>query len=80
MVINTTFNNISMISWQSVLLEAETRVPGKNPPAGMEIVAFHKQRHTIVLIRSNLIKIRFPHLLPIFYRCFVVGTSTTDRK
>ena len=30
MVFNTTFNNISVISWQSVLLVEETRVPGEN--------------------------------------------------
>jgi len=30
MVFNTTFNNISVISWQSVLLVQETRVPGEN--------------------------------------------------
>jgi hypothetical protein len=29
-VFNTTFNNISDISWQSVLLVEETRVPGEN--------------------------------------------------
>jgi hypothetical protein len=30
MVFNATFNNISVISWQSVLLMEETRVPGEN--------------------------------------------------
>ena len=30
MVLNTTFNNISVISWRSVLLVEETRVPGEN--------------------------------------------------
>jgi hypothetical protein len=30
MVFNATFNNISVISWQSVLLVQETRVPGEN--------------------------------------------------
>jgi hypothetical protein len=30
MVFNTTFNNISVISWQSVLLVEETGVPGEN--------------------------------------------------
>jgi len=30
MVFNTTFNNISAISWWSVLLVEETRVPGEN--------------------------------------------------
>ena len=29
-VFNSTFNNISVISWQSVLLVEETRVPGEN--------------------------------------------------
>jgi hypothetical protein len=30
MVFNTTFNNISVISWWSVLLVEETRIPGEN--------------------------------------------------
>ena len=30
MVFNITFNNISVISWQSVLLVEETGVPGEN--------------------------------------------------
>ena len=30
MVFNTTFNNISVISWQSVLFLEETGVPGEN--------------------------------------------------
>ena len=30
MVFNTTFNNISVISWQSLLLVKETEVPGEN--------------------------------------------------
>ena len=30
MVLNTTFNNISVISWQSVLLVEETGVLGEN--------------------------------------------------
>jgi hypothetical protein len=30
MVLNATFNNISVISWQSVLVVEETRVPGEN--------------------------------------------------
>jgi hypothetical protein len=32
MVFNATFNNISLISRQSVLLVEETRVPGEKPP------------------------------------------------
>jgi hypothetical protein len=30
MVFNTTFNDISVILWQPVLLEEETGVPGEN--------------------------------------------------
>jgi hypothetical protein len=30
MVFNATFNNISVISWRSVLLVKETEVPGEN--------------------------------------------------
>jgi hypothetical protein len=30
MMFNATFNNISVISWGSVLLMEESRVPGKN--------------------------------------------------
>jgi len=30
MVFNATFNNISVISWQSVLVVEETGVPGEN--------------------------------------------------
>jgi hypothetical protein len=30
MVVNAIFNNISVISWWSVLLVEETRVPGEN--------------------------------------------------
>ena len=47
MVFNATFNNISVISWQSVLLMEETGVPGENHRP----VASHSQTlsHNIVL-------------------------------
>jgi hypothetical protein len=32
MMFNATFNNISVISWRSVLLVNETGVPGENLP------------------------------------------------
>jgi hypothetical protein len=32
---NTTFNNISIISWRSVLLIGETAVPGENHRPGL---------------------------------------------
>ena len=31
MVFNATFNNISVISWRSVLLVEETGIPGEKP-------------------------------------------------
>ena len=47
MVLNATFNNISVISWQSVLLVEETRVSGENSRP----VASHRQSlsHYVVL-------------------------------
>ena len=47
MVLNSTVNNISVISWQSVLLVEEIRVPGENHWA----VASHSQTlsHNVVL-------------------------------
>ena len=39
MVFNTIFNNISVISWHSVLLVEETKVPGENHRP----VASHRQ-------------------------------------
>jgi hypothetical protein len=47
-VFNTTFNNISIISWQSLLLMEETRVPGENHRP----VASHWQ---IMLYRVHLV-------------------------
>ena len=46
MVINATFNNISVISWRSVLLVAETGEPGENHRP----VASHRQTiyHNVV--------------------------------
>jgi hypothetical protein len=56
MVFNTTFNNISVISWQSVLLVEETRVPRENHrPA-----ASHWQTlsHNVVSSTPRLIRIQ----------------------
>jgi hypothetical protein len=45
MVFNTTFNNISVKLWWSVLLVEETRIPGENhSPAGLiKIVKIPKE-------------------------------------
>ena len=60
MVFNATFNNISVISWQSVLLVEETGVPGKNH----RTVANHWQTlsHNVVSSTSLLNGIRIHNL------------------
>jgi len=56
MVFNATFNNISFISWRSVLLEEETRVPRENNRP----VASHWQTlsHNVVSITPRMGGIR----------------------
>jgi hypothetical protein len=50
MVFNATFNNISAISWWSVLLVEETRVPGENHRPSLWL-------HSINIITTENIKI-----------------------
>ena len=56
MVFNATFNNISAISWQLVLLVEETRVSGENHRP----VASHRQTlsHNVLSSRPSLSGIR----------------------
>ena len=51
MVFNATFNNISVISWQLVLLVEETGVPGENHRP----IASHLQNlsHNVHLVRAG---------------------------
>ena len=53
---NTTFNNISAISWRSILLVEETGVSGEN----YQLVAGHSQTvsHNVVLRTPRLSEIR----------------------
>ena len=55
-VFYTTFNNISVISWRSVLLVEETGVPGENHRP----VASHRQTlpHNVVSSTPRLSRIR----------------------
>jgi hypothetical protein len=42
MVFNATFNNISVISWRSVLLADETGVPGENHTPPLKFSVFYR--------------------------------------
>jgi len=41
MVFNATFNNISLILWQSVLLVEETIIPGRNQMCKKSLTLYH---------------------------------------
>jgi hypothetical protein len=45
MVFNTTFNNISVISWWSVLLVEESGVPGENQEADIKTPGLLSRGH-----------------------------------
>ena len=47
LVLNATYNNISVISWRSVLLVEETGVPGENHQPGA------RHRYTLLHRDSN---------------------------
>ena len=57
MVLSATFNNISVISWRSVLLVEETGVPGKTTDLYMLQVT-DKLSHNVVSSTPRLIGIR----------------------
>ena len=51
MVFSATFNNISVISWLSILLVEETRVPGKKTQTSRK--SLHNKLYRIMLYRVN---------------------------
>ena len=51
-MLNVTFNNISVISWRSVLLVGETGVPRENH----QLVASHRQT-----LSQNVVSSTLPH-------------------
>ena len=50
MVFNVTFDNISVISWRTVLLEEESGLPGENDRP----VASHRQTKSHNVVSSTL--------------------------
>jgi hypothetical protein len=59
MMLNATFNNISVISWWSVLLVEEIEVPGENH---RPVVASRRQNLSHNVLHLALIEIRTPNI------------------
>jgi hypothetical protein len=56
MVFNATFNNISVISWRSILLVEETGIPGENhQPAASHLQTLS---HNVVSSTPHLSEVR----------------------
>ena len=71
MMFNATFNNISAISWRSVLLVEETRVPGENYWPFVS----HWQTYHIMLYRWHLAWVGFELTILV-----VIGTDCIGIK
>ena len=54
MVFNATFNNISVISWQSVLLVEEAGVPGEKHQPDTNLQTYHIMLYRVHLAISRI--------------------------
>ena len=52
MVFNATFNNISVISWRSILLVEEIRIPGENHRPTLSHNLASPERDNVKLTKS----------------------------
>jgi hypothetical protein len=68
-VLNATFNNISVISWQSVLLVEETGIPGEKPSKKTQQKLIQQRSNfiyiVIYLINKNIYILVLVHLVQI---------------
>ena len=73
-VFNATFNNISAISWWSVLLMEETRMPGEN----YQPATSHWQFYHIMLYRIHLTWVGFEFITSVVIVTDCTGSYTTN--
>ena len=82
MVLNATFNNVSDISWPSVLFVEETGVPGENhqPTASHWQSLLQNVSHLFFLISVSIYTILFYSIICIYFLCSVLWCPLRFRK
>jgi hypothetical protein len=73
MVFNATFNNISVISWRSVLLVEETGVPGENrPDASLSFLSLQKKYLPINTKITNVRRCTYYSIIDAFLQSCII--------